>query len=82
MYLQITLSPLCERFSDSPLHTLQFQVLKDIRPMEEHVEYNHIYGTTQTQEQLVKVYDIYLGIMDELLDDQSQQSLPGFYTGP
>ena len=50
--------------------------------MVENVEYNHIYGTTQQQEQLVKVYEIYLGIRDELLDDPSQQSLPGLYTGP
>ena len=82
MYLQNTLCPLCERFSDSQLHILQCLVLKDIRPMVENVEYNHIYGTTQQQEQLVKVYEIYLGIRDELLDDPSQQSLPGLYTGP
>ena len=67
---------MCERFSDSQLHTLQCQVLKHIRPIEGDVEYNHIYGTTQQQEQLVKV------IREELLDDQSHHSLLGLYTGP
>ena len=82
MYLQNTLCPLCERLSGSQFHILQCQVLKDIRPMEENIEYNHIYGTTQQQEQLVKVYEIYLGVRDELLEDPSQQSIPGLYTGP
>ena len=82
MYLENTLCPICERFSDSQYHTLRCQVLLDIRPLEEDVNYDHIYGTTQQQEQLVKVYEIYLGLRDELLDDASQQSLPGLHTGP
>ena len=61
-YLQTTLCPLCERFSDKQLHVLHCQVHKDIRPIVENVDYNHIYGTTQQQEELVQVYEIYLGI--------------------
>ena len=82
MYLETTLCPICERFSDNQYHTLRCQVLLDIRPLEEDVHYDDIYGTTQQQEQLVKVYEIYLGLRDELLDDASQQSLPGLHTGP
>ena len=72
MYLENTLCPICERFSDSQYHTLKCQVPLHIRPLEEDVDYNPIYGTTQQQEQLVKVYKIYLGLRDELLDDISQ----------
>ena len=82
MYSQNSLCPICERFSDSQDHILQCKVLQDICPLEEQVEYNSIYCTTHEQEELVKVYEKYLGLRDELLEDTAQQSLPGLYTGP
>ena len=81
-YSQNSLCPICERFSDSQDHILQCKVLQDICPLEEQVEYNSIYGTTHEQEELVKVYEKYLSLRDELLEDTAQQSLPGLYTGP
>ena len=82
MYLENTLCPICERFSDSQYHLLKCKVLLDIRPLEEDVDYKHIYGTTQQQELLIRVYESYLGLRDELLDDISLQSLPWLHTGP
>ena len=71
MYLENTLCPLCERFSDTQNYILHCKVLQDIRPLEEQVEYTHSYGTINQQEELVKVIEIYLGLRDELLDDPS-----------
>ena len=81
MFPQNTLC-LCERFSDTQQHLLHCKVLQDICPMKEQVYYNYIYGTTQQQEDIAKVFELYLGIRDELLGDTGQQSLPGIYTGP
>ena len=50
--------------------------------MKDQFDYNYIHGTTQQQEYIAKVYEIYLGIRYELLGETAQQSLPGLYTGP
>ena len=83
MYSENTLSPVCQRSIDNQQHLIQCQVLQDIQPLEEDVEYAQIYGTTEQQYQVVKAFEKYLGIRDELLgENDPHPSLPGLYTGP
>ena len=83
MYSDNTLCPVCERSSDNQEHVIKCQVLQDIQPLKEDVEYSQIYGTTEQQHQVVKTYETYIGLRDELLvETDPHPSLPGLYTGP
>ena len=83
MYSDNTLCPICERTSDTQQHVLECKVLQDILPLKNHIKYNHINGTISEQKEFVTTYAKYLEIRDELLSEtESQQSLPGLYTGP
>ena len=83
MYSNNTLCSICERNEDTQSHLLSCRVLLDILPLSEHIEYNHMNGTAEQQVQFVKIYEKYLELRDELLEDSSDDSsLPGLYTGP
>ena len=75
-----TLCLIYERFSDHQYHILHCKVVQDIRPLEEEVQYYHIYCTTTEEEKLVKVYKIYLCLGYETFGEPSLQSLPWLYT--
>ena len=83
LYSQNTLCPICERSIDTQSHILDCQVLQDILPLTENVSYTDIYGTTQSQIKLVRIYEQYIMLRDEILEDTDPQvSLPVLYTGP
>ena len=83
MYSNNTLCPLCERTEDTQSHLLSCKVLQDILPMTENTEYSHMNGTAHQQTDFIKIYEKYLKLRDELLEDTSEDSsLPGLYTGP
>ena len=82
LYSQNTLCPICERSIDTQSHILDCQVLQDILPLTENVLYTDIYGTTQSQIKLVRVYEQYITLRDEILEATDPQvSLPVLYTG-
>ena len=83
LYSQNTLCPVCERSIDTQSHVLKCQVLQNILPLTENISYSDIYGTTQSQIELVRVYEQYLVLRDKILEDtEDQVSLPVLYAGP
>jgi hypothetical protein len=77
------LCPLCEAHEDSQEHLLVCSVLQNILPLNNHVEYGHMRGTDEQQTKFLQVYEKYLQIRDELLDNSGLgSSLPGLYSGP
>ena len=83
MYSGDILCPICERSRDTQQHVLQCKVLQDILPMKSHIKYDHLNGTILEQKEFVDLYEKYLEIRDEIIDNKdSQHSLPGRYTGP
>ena len=78
-----TLCPLCERCEDSQEHVLYCKVLQDIMPHIILPQYEHLNGTPGQQTEFIQVYEKYLILRDQLLEESSEDtSLPGLYTGP
>ena len=83
LHSENTLCPLCERCIDTQFHILQCKVLQDILPLTEDISYSDIYGTTQSQIDFVRIYEQYLVLRDEILEDTDPQaSIPAIYAGP
>ena len=83
LYSHNTLCPLCERCIDTQSHILQCQVLQDILPLTENIVYSDINGTTQSQICFVRIFEQYLTLRDEILEETDPQvSLPVIYDGP
>ena len=82
MYSSI-LCPLCKACEDTQEHVLLCSVLQNILPLANHIQYEHMRGTTDQQTNFLRVYEGYLAIRDELLDSSGLgSSLPGLYAGP
>ena len=76
------LCPLCEAHEDSQENLLVCKVLQNILP-NNHIQYAHMRGTDEQQTKFLQVYEKYLHIRDELLDNSGLgSSLPGLYSGP
>ena len=57
-------------------------MLQNILPLNNHVEYGHMRGMDEQQTMFLQVYEKYLRICDELLDNSGLgSSLPGLYSG-
>ena len=83
LYSHNTLCPVCERSIDTQEHTIQCQVLLDILPLTQDISFDDLQGPTQSQIEFVRVYEQYLTLRDEILEDtDTQPSLPVLYTGP
>ena len=83
MHKDNTLCPICERVSDSQEHLIECQVLQNICPKDNEINYNYIRGTIEEQKSIAKVYENYLSLRDEILGDSyTSTSLPGLYMGP
>ena len=82
MYSENTLCPICERSQHTQEHLPLCTVLTSILPSRKHMDYRHINGTVEQQQEYVKVYKRYLELRDELIDSSEGSSLPGLYTGP
>ena len=77
LYSHNTLCPVCERSIDTQEHTIQCQVLLDILPLTQDISYDDLQGPTQSQIEFVRVYEQYLTLRDEILEDtDTQPSLP------
>ena len=78
------LCPLCERCQDTQPHISQCQVIQDMLPPHTSVQYSDLFGNIEQQKRFIDIFEKYLNIRDELLEDDpaSQSSLPGLYTGP
>ena len=83
MYSDNTLCPICERSIDSQNHLIQCKVLQDIIPLPNEVHFRDIEGSIDQQKAFIEVYEKYLALRDELLEEsETPSSLPGLYTGP
>ena len=83
MYSDNTLCPICERSIDSQNHLIQCKVLQDIIPLPNEVHFRDIEGSIDQQKAFIEVYEQYLALREELLEEsETPSSLPGLYTGP
>ena len=83
MYSDNTLCPICEQSIDSQNHLIQCKVLQDIIPLPNEVHFSDIEGSIDQQKAFIEVYEKYLALRDELLEEsETPSSLPGPYTGP
>ena len=83
MYPDNTLCWICERAEDSQEHVLSCNVLLDILPLQNPIQYEHINGTEEQQVQFIQTFDRYLELRGELQENPSEGlRLPGLYSGP
>ena len=83
LYSHNTLCPICERSIDTQEHLIQCKVLLDILPLTENISYSDLQGSTQRQVEFVRIYEQYLTLRDEILEDTaSEVCLPVLHTGP
>ena len=83
LYSDNTLCPICERCIDSQNHLILCQVLQDIIPPTNRVQFSDIQGSLEQQKVFIETYEKYLLLRDELLEEsEPHTSLPGLYTGP
>ena len=70
MYSENTLCPICERSIDSQNHVIQCKVLQDIIPLTNQVNLSDIEGSLEQQKDFIQIYEKYLALRDELLEDK------------
>ena len=70
MYSSI-LCPLCKKCDNIQDNLLLCKELQNILPLNSHIEYARMRGSTEQQTEFLKVYEEYLQIRDKLLDCSS-----------